>query len=157
MKPFVKRQKNDMADSEAIAEAASRPTMRFVTMKSVEQQSAAMAYRTRGQSTRCVPIWPRYRCTRWLRTCRALGCGCRRGMQRTALDVELRRRASTDDTVQRLTTVLAWGRSPWRRLRPSRHQRRASALMRKQTVTSPGRANQVCRSTPSSLAVSIRV
>jgi len=30
VKPFVKRQKNDMADAEAIAEAAARPTMRFV-------------------------------------------------------------------------------------------------------------------------------
>jgi transposase len=33
VKPFVKRQKNDMADAEAIAEAASRPTMRFVAVK----------------------------------------------------------------------------------------------------------------------------
>ena len=46
VKPFVKRQKNDMADAEAIAEAASRPTMRFVAVKS-EAQQAAMAYRTR--------------------------------------------------------------------------------------------------------------
>ena len=47
VKPFVKRQKNDMADAEAIAEAASRPTMRFVAVKSESQQAAAMAYRTR--------------------------------------------------------------------------------------------------------------
>lgn len=47
VKPFVKRQKNDMADAEAIAEAASRPTMRFVAVKSEEQQAAAMTYRTR--------------------------------------------------------------------------------------------------------------
>ena len=47
VKPFVKRQKNDMADAEAIAEAAVRPTMRFVAVKSEEQQAAAMAYRTR--------------------------------------------------------------------------------------------------------------
>jgi hypothetical protein len=47
VKPFVKRQKNDMADAEAIAEAASRPTMRFVAVKSETQQAAAMAYRTR--------------------------------------------------------------------------------------------------------------
>lgn len=37
VKPFVKRQKNDAADAEAIAEAASRPTMRFVEPKSEEQ------------------------------------------------------------------------------------------------------------------------
>ncbi len=47
VKPFVKRQKNDMADAEAIAEAASRPTMRFVAVKSEDQQGAAMVYRTR--------------------------------------------------------------------------------------------------------------
>ena len=47
VKPFVKRQKNDMADAEAIAEAALRPTMRFVAVKSEVQQAAAMAYRTR--------------------------------------------------------------------------------------------------------------
>ena len=38
VKPFVKRQKNDAADAEAIAEAASRPTMRFVAVKSAEKQ-----------------------------------------------------------------------------------------------------------------------
>jgi len=47
VKPFVKRQKNDMADAEAISEAASRPTMRFVAVKSEAQQAAAMVYRTR--------------------------------------------------------------------------------------------------------------
>ncbi len=47
VKPFVKRQKNDMADAEAIAEVASRPTMRFVAVKSEDQQAAAMACRTR--------------------------------------------------------------------------------------------------------------
>lgn len=47
VKPFVKRQKNDMADAEAIAEAASRATMRFVAVKTEAQQAAAMAYRTR--------------------------------------------------------------------------------------------------------------
>ena len=36
VKPFVKRQKNDMADAEAICEAAQRPTMRFVAVKSEE-------------------------------------------------------------------------------------------------------------------------
>ena len=47
VKPFVKRQKNDMADAEAIAEAASRPTMRFVAVKTEEKQAAGMAFRTR--------------------------------------------------------------------------------------------------------------
>lgn len=47
VKPFVKRQKNDAADAEAIAEAASRPTMRFVAVRSEEQQCRAMLFRTR--------------------------------------------------------------------------------------------------------------
>ena len=47
VKPFVKRQKNDAADAEAICEAASRPTMRFVAVKSREQQAQGMLFRTR--------------------------------------------------------------------------------------------------------------
>lgn len=47
VKPFVKRQKNDAADAEAICEAASRPTMRFVEIKTQEQQARAMLFRTR--------------------------------------------------------------------------------------------------------------
>ena len=47
VKPFVKRQKNDMADAEAICEAAQRPTMRFVPVKSEETQGAAMVFRIR--------------------------------------------------------------------------------------------------------------
>ncbi|MCP5089198.1 MAG: IS110 family transposase, partial [Rhodobacteraceae bacterium] len=48
VKPFVKRQKNDATDAEAIAEAASRPTMRFVAVKSADQQAAGMALKTRN-------------------------------------------------------------------------------------------------------------
>lgn len=47
VKPFVKRQKNDASDAEAIAEAASRPTMRTVAVKTKEQQAQAMLFRTR--------------------------------------------------------------------------------------------------------------
>lgn len=47
VKPFVKRQKNDMADAEAICEAAQRPTMRFVTPKSAEAQAAGTVFRAR--------------------------------------------------------------------------------------------------------------
>lgn len=47
VKPFLKRQKNDAADAEAIVEAALRPTMRFVAVKSVEKQACAMAFKTR--------------------------------------------------------------------------------------------------------------
>ena len=47
VKPFVKRQKNDMADAEAICEAAQRPTMRFVQGKSAQAQASAVVFRTR--------------------------------------------------------------------------------------------------------------
>ena len=48
VKPYVKRNKNDMADAEAICEAVTRPTMRFVSVKSMEQQSVLMLHRTRN-------------------------------------------------------------------------------------------------------------
>jgi len=47
VKPFVKRQKNDAADAEAICEAVSRPSMRFVPVKSAEQQGVLVLHRTR--------------------------------------------------------------------------------------------------------------
>jgi len=47
VKPYVKRGKNDAADAEAICEAVTRPTMRFVPVKSAEQQSVLVLHRTR--------------------------------------------------------------------------------------------------------------
>ena len=47
VKPFVKRHKNDTADAEAISEAAQRPTMHVVEVKTEEQQALAMLFRTR--------------------------------------------------------------------------------------------------------------
>jgi transposase len=47
VKPYVKRNKNDMADAEAICEAVTRPTMRFVEIKTRDQQSVLMLHRTR--------------------------------------------------------------------------------------------------------------
>jgi transposase len=47
VKPFVKRQKNDANDAEAICEAAVRPNMRFVGVKSGDQHSQAMVFRAR--------------------------------------------------------------------------------------------------------------
>lgn len=58
VKPFVKRQKNDVADAEAVAEAALRPTMRSVAVKTAGQQAQAMLFRTRdllvGQRTQLI-------------------------------------------------------------------------------------------------------
>lgn len=58
VKPFVKRQKNDFADAAAIAEAASRPSMSFVAVKSAEKQARAVAFRTHqcfvGQRTQLI-------------------------------------------------------------------------------------------------------
>jgi transposase len=52
VKPYLKRQKNDMADAEAICEAVTRPTMRFVPVKSPEQQGVMVLHRTRLVMTR---------------------------------------------------------------------------------------------------------
>ena len=65
VKPYVKRQKNDMDDAEAIAEAVTRPSMRFVAPKSPEQQSA---WRTAVLVQLAVSrlTWERpARCPRW--------------------------------------------------------------------------------------------
>ena len=47
VKPYVKRGKTDAGDAEAICEAVSRPTMRFVSVKTADQQGAAMVLKTR--------------------------------------------------------------------------------------------------------------
>ena len=47
VKPYVKRQKNNSADAEAICEAVTRANMRFVATKTPEQQSCLMLHRTR--------------------------------------------------------------------------------------------------------------
>ena len=58
VKPFVKRQKNDVADAEAICEAAQRPSMRFVPVKNEEQQANGVVFRARDllvrQRTQCI-------------------------------------------------------------------------------------------------------
>jgi len=58
VKPYVKRQKNDRADAEAICEAVQRPSMRFVAVKSEEQQSTLAIHRVRetlvGQKTQLI-------------------------------------------------------------------------------------------------------
>lgn len=138
VKPFVKRQKNDMADAEAIAEAASRPTMRFVAVKSEAQQAAAMAYRTRDLLVRqrtqtinalrahlaeqgiVVPAGPAHvgrlaaiidgddgLLPITVRDLARLLLEQIAGLAGTIadLDVELRKRASADDTARRLTTI----------------------------------------------------
>ena len=66
VKPFVKRQKNDAADAEAICEASQRPTMRFVQIKSEAAQAAAVLFRlaicwctnARKSSMPCAAISP---------------------------------------------------------------------------------------------------
>src|SRR5262249_43868461 len=47
VKPYVKRQKNDMGDAEAICEAVTRANMRFVPIKTPDQQSGLVLHRTR--------------------------------------------------------------------------------------------------------------
>ncbi|OCP15858.1 MULTISPECIES: IS110 family transposase [unclassified Ensifer] len=52
VKPYVKRSKNDAADAEALCEAMSRPTMRFVPVKSVDEQAALMLVGVRDRLIR---------------------------------------------------------------------------------------------------------
>src|ERR687894_2484294 len=58
VKPFVERQKNDVADAEAIREAAQRPGMRFAPVKDEEQQANSVVFRARDllvrQRTQCI-------------------------------------------------------------------------------------------------------
>ena len=58
VKPFVKRQKNDAADAEAICGAAQRPGMRFVPVKDEAQQASGVVFRARDllvrQRTQCI-------------------------------------------------------------------------------------------------------
>ncbi len=57
VKPFVKRQKNDAADAEAICEAAQRPSMRFVAVKDEEQQANDVVFRARDVLVRQRTQW----------------------------------------------------------------------------------------------------
>ena len=56
MKPYVKRDKNDADDAEGIREAVTRPSMRFVAIKSAEQRSVLMPHRTRDPLVRQRPM-----------------------------------------------------------------------------------------------------
>ena len=71
VKAYVKRNKNDAADAEAICEAARRPTVRFVQIKSTEQQGRLMLHRARDllmrQRTQVMSAaWMRLR---WAKAC----------------------------------------------------------------------------------------
>src|SRR5256886_7152347 len=52
VKAYIKRNKHDAADAEAICEAVERPTMRFVPVKTAEQQATALLHRGREQLVR---------------------------------------------------------------------------------------------------------
>src|ERR1700691_5933042 len=63
VKPFVKRQKNEAADAEAICEASQRPSMRFVAIKHEEQQANGVVFRARDVLVRQRRRRPSYRPT----------------------------------------------------------------------------------------------
>jgi transposase len=71
VRPYVKRQKNDAADAEAICEAVTRANMRFVPTKTLEQQSCLMLHRTRHlfirQQTAVINADPCASCRVWHR------------------------------------------------------------------------------------------
>ena len=74
VKPYVKANKTDAADAEAICEAVTRPSMRFVPIKSVEQQAVLSIHRARSGFVKartalvisCADCWPSMgSCWRW--------------------------------------------------------------------------------------------
>ena len=84
VKPYVKRQKNDATDAEAICEAVTRANMRFVPTKTPEQQSGLVLHRTIGNQ--CDPgpsCRVRDRCTGRAPRCRGTA-HCRRRSKRQA-------------------------------------------------------------------------
>jgi transposase len=86
VKPYVKRQKNDITDAEAICEAVTRPNMRFVPTKTVEQQSCLMLHRASSlhPAANCRHQFdPRLSCrVRDRRSCRTQGCRATVGSRR---------------------------------------------------------------------------
>src|SRR3984885_804584 len=61
VKPYIRRQKNDAADAEAICEAVTRPTMRFVGVRSLKNQAALMRHKAQemlvSQRTQLLNAW----------------------------------------------------------------------------------------------------
>ena len=64
VKPYVKRNKTDGRDAEAICEAMQRPTMRFVAVKSAEQQAVLAVHRSAGACWCASAPWRPTRCAR---------------------------------------------------------------------------------------------
>src|SRR3546814_11943615 len=80
VKAYVKRGKSDALDAEAICEAVQRPTMRFVPVKTVEQQAILMTHRARSLLVRQRPMLANY-----LRAhLAALGCVPHHGLSNLA-------------------------------------------------------------------------
>ncbi len=119
VKPFVKRQKNDAADAEAICEAAQRPTMRFVAVKSEEKQASAVIFLTRDVLAGA-PQGPSHverlitqiedpasGVPEAARCCLVILVEALRRLQEQAkaLDAEIAARAKADDTAHRLMSV----------------------------------------------------
>ena len=75
VKPYVKSNKNDAADAEAICEAVARPSMRFVPIKNVEQQSVLALHRVRQGFVKAVTARKR---TRFAVCSVSTGSSCRR-------------------------------------------------------------------------------
>jgi transposase len=98
-KPYVKRGKNDAADAEALCEAMSRPTMRFVPVKSTDQQAALMLV---GMRTRLIK--KRTQLANAIRGFAAeFGIAAARGMCRIEPLLE---RIATDETIPELAREL---------------------------------------------------
>jgi transposase len=65
VKAYVKRNKNDAADAEAICEAVTRPSMRFVPVKTADQQSVLLLHRAVTFSSASARCWSMHCATTW--------------------------------------------------------------------------------------------
>ncbi|WP_081163189.1 IS110 family transposase [Ensifer aridi] len=97
-KPYVKRGKNDAADAEALCEAMSRPTMRFVPMKTADDQAALMLAGMRERLVR-----NRTQLANSIRYAAEFGLVAAKGMSNIAPLLE---RATTDETLPALAREL---------------------------------------------------
>jgi transposase len=119
-KPYVERGKNDAADAEALCEAASRPTMRYVPAKTVDQQAALMLAASRerlvrartqlGNAIRGHRPWPIPRREHPRSGCKAAEFGLAADHAHVearldAVDAELRAWHKTSAVAQRLTQI----------------------------------------------------
>ena len=129
VRPYVKAQKNDDRDAEGIAEAATRPTMRFVELKSQDQLDMQTLHRSQGPAGRRADgsDQPVARNPAGARNCRAAGQAQARAISRMLMDEQRRSGTEPADAHADRRRSRAMGRSSIDGSRPSTRSSSASA------------------------------